>query len=692
MRSLCLGGGEGVYTLCRTGVLIAEVMTVTVSAYPPPQLCLPLSRRLCGVCVTALCVLMIGCGAGGPSSGPLAGGGLRGRLHGGQQAVFGASVQLYAAGTTGYGSAATALGSPVTTDSSGSFTIPAGYTCPSSTSQLYVVATGGNPGLTAGTNNAALAEMSAVGPCSLHGGQYTLDPNSFIFINEATTVASVYALSPFMGADVAHVGTSSTNVTGLANAFQMVNNLVSTMTGEALAATPAGTGTSPQTTVNTLANIVAACVNSDGTGTPCSGLFAAATPSGGTAPTDTIRAIYDIARNPANNVSTLYGLPNAAPPFQPTLPAAPNDWILAITYAANGLNANAMAVDAGGNVWFTNNVYGTPASVTELSSTGAVLSGANGFGGGGLSAPTGIAIDPSGDAWVSSSNNVVEFSGSGSVLSGANGYTGGGLTTPSAIAVDGQGNAWVADGGSKSVIEMNSGGTLLSGANGFKTGVSSGPLGIAIDESGDAWAPNTDGLITEFDKNGNVISGSGYAVAGLYPGTVAFDLNGDAWVNTLYPHSELDLNNVAKLSSTGTVLSPANGYANCVGPRYLYGFGGNCIFWGNPFALDGAGNVWGISAWYAIAREQDYFAFSVTEISNTGTILSGANGLTGSTLLSNTGTFGQVTSAVAFAIDGGGNVWLLLGNGTPVEFVGAATPVVAPFSVGVKNGTLGARP
>ena len=617
---------------------------------------------------------------------------LSGNVHGGQAAVENASVELYAAGTTGYGSAATALlASPVMSDAYGAFTIPAGYTCPSPTSQLYVVATGGNPGLGAGTNNAALAEMAALGACNEYGNQ-AMGPPSFISISEVTTVASVYALSAFMGADAAHIGTSSTNASGLANSFQLVRNLASPTTGGALATTPSGTGTSPQMTVNTLANLLAACVNSDGTGTPCSGLFAAATPSGGTAPTDTIRAIYDIARNPANNVSTLYGLPNASPPFQPTLPSVPNDWILAITYAVNGLNANAMAIDATGDVWFTNNVFGTPASMTELSNNGTVLSGANGYSGGGLAAPTGIAIDPSGNAWVSSSNNVVEFNSSGTVLSGANGYTGGGLTTPSAIAVDGQGNAWVTDGGSKSVIEMNSSGSILSGANGFKTGASSGPLGIAIDKSGDAWVPNSDGLITEFDKNGNVISGSGYAVADFSPGSVAFDLHGDAWVNTQYPQSNLDLNNVAKLSSTGTVLSPPNGYANCVEPRYLFGFAGDCIFRGNSFALDGAGNVWGLSAWKASGGELNYFAFSVAEISNTGTILSGANGLTGSTLLSNTGTFGQVTDAVDFAIDGGGDVWVLLGNGTPVQFVGAATPVVTPFSLGVKNGTLGARP
>jgi hypothetical protein len=304
---------------------------VTVSALPP-------FTRLCGIFLAALCVSLAGCSANVPSNSSLAGGQLRGSIHGGQQPISGSSLQLYAAATTGYGAAATALlSSPVVSDANGGFTITGDYTCPSSTSQLYIVATGGNPGLAPGTNNPAIALMAALGPCSLHGGEYTLDPDSFILINEVTTVASVYALAAFMGSDATHLGTSSTNATGLANSFSLVNNLVNVTTGTALAVTPAGNGTAPQATINALGNIMAACVNSDGTGTACAALAAAATPSGGTAPTDTIQGILNVARNPANNVSALYGLTTATPPFQPAVAAVPNDWVLSVTYTAGGL-------------------------------------------------------------------------------------------------------------------------------------------------------------------------------------------------------------------------------------------------------------------------------------------------------------------------------------------------------------------
>jgi hypothetical protein len=59
----------------------------------------------------------------------------RGNVHGGQQAVSGSTVQLYAVGTTGDGSPATPLlTQSVTTDASGDFNITNDYSCPSATS------------------------------------------------------------------------------------------------------------------------------------------------------------------------------------------------------------------------------------------------------------------------------------------------------------------------------------------------------------------------------------------------------------------------------------------------------------------------------------------------------------------------------------------------------------------------------
>jgi hypothetical protein len=665
-----------------------------------------LPHRLCSIFLTALSVSILGCSANVPSTSSVAGGRLRGTVHGGQQPVVGAFVQLYAAGTGGYGSAATPLiASTVFTDATGSFSITGDYVCPSASSQLYLVAAGGNPGLAPGTNNSALALMAALGPCSLHGGQYTLDPNAFVSINEVTTVAAVYALAAFMGGDATHVGASSTNAAGLANSFALVNNLVDPATGAALSATPAGNGTAPQAAINTLANILAACVNSTGIGSPCSALFGTATPVGGTTPTDTVQAIYDIARNPVNNVSALYALAGATPPFQPTLSPAPNDWTLAVTYTAGGLAGIAtginssvtMAIDASGNVWIPNTVSGGQYNVVELSSNGTVLSGSNGYTGGGLTSPTSIAIDPAGNVWVPGSGSVVKFSNSGAVLSGANGFTGGGLNMPFAIALDGQGNAWVADEGSNNVIKLDNNGNILSGASGFQIGRAGVPEGVAIDRAGNAWVGNGDATVTEFSNNGTLLSGStGYTITGdggFRTMTVAFDASGNAWLNTW-------LNNdtpIGELNSSGVQLSPAGGYHNCISPGLLPGghFIQTCLWWSpDAFALDGAGNVWGGVAFQTAFNGRNpspTYSFGVAEMTNTGTILSGPLGYTGSTSLGSS-TFTGPGGAQGIAIDGGGNVWVLISGNTVAEFVGAATPVVTPFSLGVKNGTLGARP
>ena len=657
-----------------------------------------LRMLLASLFAAGVCLSLLGCGAGISSNGPTAGGQLRGSVHGGQQPVSGATIQLYAAGTSGYGSSATPLiPSTVFTDAAGSFSITGDYTCPSSTSQLYLVATGGNPGLAAGTNNAASVLMAALGPCSLHGGQLTLDPNLFISIDEVTTVASVYSLAPFMGGDATHLGTSSANMVGLANSFALVNNLVNTTTGQALSATPSGNGVAPQTTLNALANVLAACVNSTGVGSPCSALFGTATPVGGNTPTDTVQAIYNIARNPANNVSALYDLTTATAPFQPTLGAAPNDWTLAVTYSGVGLGPTAMAIDALGNVWVTGTVTGSaPYSVFEVNSNGTLVSGTNGYTGGGLNLPSGIAIDPAGNAWVTSTGNVVKFRSDGTILSGTSGYTGGGLSQPGPIAVDGQGNAWIGDSGSKSVIKLDNNGEILSGASGFLPGNGSLPVGLGIDQSGDVWVGDGASALTEFNNSGTVISGGGYPVTNFGPISVQFDASGNAWTNTndccVSSPGGLGLNNIAKLSSAGAQISPTGGYPNCISPGIVSGLATYCIWWNpNPFALDGAGNVWSVEAWQTKVNGRvpnPMFSFAVSEISNTGTLLSGATGY-GYTGLLGSNNFG--ISAQAVAVDGGGDVWLLWG-GSLKEFVGVATPVVTPSSLGVKNGTLGQRP
>ncbi len=424
---------------------------------------------------------------------------LQGNVHGGSQAVVGAHVHLMAAAATGYGAAATSLlttgiagtdsmGGYVLTSSTGSFSITGDYTCVAGT-QVYVLATQGNPGLSAGSNNANLALMSAIGQCPATGTFLTTVPT--IWIDEVTTVASAYALSGFM-TDMTHVGSSGKPLalTGIANAFATVSNLVGVSTGAALATTPAGNGTPPQAEINTLANILASCVNSAGLpATACTTLFSNAM-NGSTAPTDTVTAALNIAHSPTANIGNLFGLQTGAgAPYQPTLASAPNDFTVAITYTGGGMNApGSIAIDGVGDVWMVN--YGNNSLSKIHGVTGGAISPAGGFTGGGLSGPFAIAIDPSNNAWVvnpatyvnfsqTAPTSVSEFSSGGTPALGSP-FTGGGLAispnfntlSPRDIAFDGLGNAWIANN-TASLTELNGlTGVALSPSAGFPLGSS----------------------------------------------------------------------------------------------------------------------------------------------------------------------------------------------------------------------------
>ncbi len=270
-----------------------------------------------------------------------------GIVHGGQQAVTGAVIQLYAVGNSGYGSLATPLISATVTTSdgtgvansnanagnanntlpAGNFTITGDFTCPTPSTLVYLTATGGNPGLAAGTNNSALVLMAAIGQCG------SLTGSTFLSVNEVTTVASIYALAQFAGAS-GSIGSVSSTTAGITNAFANVNNMVNIGTGVALTTTGGG-NTVPQSTINTIADILVPCVNSTGpTSAACATLFSDATPSNIAPATTVLNAALYMALYPRTNVAALFGISTANPAFQPNLNAAPNNWDVVVSGGA----------------------------------------------------------------------------------------------------------------------------------------------------------------------------------------------------------------------------------------------------------------------------------------------------------------------------------------------------------------------
>jgi hypothetical protein len=573
---------------------------------------------------------------------------LSGVVQGGQQPISGAQITMYAAGTSGYGTGATPLLSgAITSATDGTFNVTGTYTCPTASTQVYVVATGGSSG--GMTNNAAVM-IAALGECS------ALTSSTYVYINEVTSVATVYALSQFMTPGSTAIGTSSTNVTGMVNGFMTVTNLVNNANGAALAKAPAGNGTVPQSTINTLASIMEVCVNPTTAASSCGPLFAAAKPSGAVAPTDTLTAMLDIALNPGRNVATLYQLLPAKAAFQPGLTGAPNDWTLSISYTGGGLNkVQVPAIDAAGNVWVPNGV--DPGTLSEFSPTGAELSPSAGYTGGGLSYPEGVAVDLAGNVWLANegSSSVSEFTSNGSALSGAAGFTITGMQWPYAIAVDGTGDVFSANG-NNTVSKFNSTGT---GMKLFTGGGLDVPYAVAIDASENVWIANGDGLpqpqansISKFSNSGTAAAVQAFTGGGLaVPYSVAIDANGSVWAgNTYFPL-------VSELNSIGTPLSGA-GYAT---PD-----------WVSAVAIDGSNTVWTANA-----------DGSVSRLANNGASISPATGY-----ISN-----QATYEIGIAIDATGNVWTTDGDVNALfEYVGAASPVVVPQALAVKNNALGRRP
>jgi len=297
-------------------------------------------------------------------------------VHGGQQPVSGATIQLYAVGTSGDGSAATSLlTKSVVSDANGNFSLTNGYTCPTAASQVYIVASGGNPGLAAGTNNVAISMMAALGRCD------SLTPSTFIVVNELTTVAAVSALYPFMTSP-ANIGSSSSDAASLANAFVLASEFVNPSTGLAPGLNvPAGTIV-PVDKINTLADVVAACINSAGgvagDNSPCGKLFTLTTPTGTTtAPTDVITALLNVANNPTLNTAALFNLATPTAPFQPQLTAAPADFSIRLTTVGNeGVSSGPVTLSSTTLNFYQANVAQT-VTMTNSGSTPVVIQSIN---------------------------------------------------------------------------------------------------------------------------------------------------------------------------------------------------------------------------------------------------------------------------------------------------------------------------
>ena len=288
--------------------------------------------------VAALTLSPVGCGTGTvPASAPVSSTvSVRGIVHGGQQPVSGATIQLWQVGTTGDASPAMPMLTTTVTTADGTGSLPAGnfnisldYTCPANNPQVYITAVGGNPGLGSGKSNPELALMAVLGPC------LSLTSSTFIEINELTTVGSVIPLTSFMkvASSYTAIGSGTTDAATLAYELGKVAEYTNVSAGTVPGTTLPNGEYGSSLEIASLADALATCVNSTGgragDGSACGTLFADTTVNS-VAPVDTIGATLSVLQNPTNNVCAIFYMASAASPFQPADALCPSTWSMPI--------------------------------------------------------------------------------------------------------------------------------------------------------------------------------------------------------------------------------------------------------------------------------------------------------------------------------------------------------------------------
>ncbi len=643
---------------------------------------------------------------------------LSGTIHGGNQPVIGATVTLWFAGQ----GAPAIKAATTTTDSLGSFSFtkdsatPPGshdgttstYSCPTTVGDplVYVVSKGGNTQ----NNGVPTQNNSAAAFIALYGSCATLTASNFVYMSEVTTVATMAAVQQFFNPAADTNGNNDTlraDSTGqqrliMLNLPNTVKLLADAATGLAVPSTsltPAAGGNiapgvsltaTPETAkINTIANIISACINGATSATQaCATIQAAAAPPIGNttslntsfAPaTDALQALFYIFTNPTNsnttNMSALFGLqPAVGAPYQPSLAAVPTDWTIGVSYASTGASSscaagnfisspNDVSIDGLDNVWFGNSQAG--GNLSSISAAGAPLACIN-FDPG--TSGTGGTVDLATNVW----------SAGGTTLYRYNPTTQATLAfpvgvNPLAMTADGAGNVYfsAASGGVGSVYQIPNGAGAAAAVAPVQISstVGAAPLRMMADASsstpkltpGNIWVSSGSTFISQ------ITPGTGGAALNGFI-TTPFTTSGNSWgvgvdrANNVFV-SAIDTGAITQLQKSGTTwASPGSPWPFTAATAGISSPKG--------IAVDGRSNNW-------IANSG---AGSLSEIS-----FFGANPLSPTTGFQKASTF--FNSNRNIAVDQAGNVWIVgVGNNFVTEIVGQGVPIFAPYAVGINIG------
>jgi len=651
---------------------------------------------------------------------------LTGKVHGGNQPVIGATVTLWFAGQ----GAPAIKAATTTTDSTGSFSFTkdtAGghdgttpnWSCPSSGGSplVYVLSKGGNTqnNGVASQNNTAAAFIALYGDCP------TISGANFVYMSEVTTVATMAAVQQFFNPADDTLKADSTGQqrlvmlnlpntvsiladasTGLAN----TSKTISAANGGSIAPTVALTATPEAAKINTLANILSACINgADATDPACGTLFTSAAPpipnttnlnTGFVPATDTLQALFYILTNPTNtttgNLSSLFALqPAVGAPYVPALSAAPTDWTIGVSYASTGASGACTTgsfissptdinIDALDNVWFGNAETG--GNLSAISAAGAPLYCVN-FDAG--ASATGGTIDAnlvgpnnySPNVWFAGPSTMYRYN---PITKATLAFPVG--VTPLAITADGAGNVYftASDGTTGSLYQLAgaaSATTAVAPAQ-ISNLVGASPLRLMADNTstaplatpGNIWVSSGAGFISQVSPTATTGAGvlNGFltttysAPLGNSYG-IALDRNSDVFI------SAVDTGAIVQLARSGSTWSPAGG-------SWPYTAATAGINGPTGIAVDGRANTWIPNSLSPSLSEISFF---------------GPNPLSTATGFQKSSSY--LNASNALAVDQAGNVWVAgTGNNFVTEIVGGAVPIYQPYAVGIANGRFQAIP
>jgi sugar lactone lactonase YvrE len=356
--------------------------------------------------------------------------------------------------------------------------------------------------------------------------------------------------------------------------------------------------------------------------------------------------------------------------------------------AALFLYPYAVAVDASGNVYVAdsgnNNIrVVTPGgTVTTLAGNAGLTGSANGTGSAALfNQPQGIAVDSTGNVYVSDTNNCtirkVTAAGVVTTLAGQPGQSGSSdgsgssasFSYPAGLAVDSAGNIYVADFDNDTVRKVTPAGSVstlagVAGTSGSANGTGSAalfnhPLAVALDAAGNVYVADTSNqLVREIAAGGAVSTlagtagiggradGSGAAAEFFYPAGIASTASGVLYVADTGNHL------IRAMTSPGSVSTLAGSAGS---PGIANGTGNQALFdYPHGVAVNGSGSVY-------IADSGNNVIRMATEAGVVTTVA--GTGIAGSA----TGTAGAASfnAPAGVAVDASGNVYVAdTGNST----------------------------